>query len=763
MTNFDNTQTAVSPTPSILHTIRQFLWPTDDGQGLGTFPGVYRPTILTILGVIMYLRQGWVVGQAGLLGGILIILLTFTITGTAALSLSSITTNIRVRAGGVFSIISQSLGLEPGGSIGVPLYLGQALSSALYIYGFSEAWRYIFPHHNQMLVAYCIFLIVFATTLISTSLAFRLQGLVMLVILASLTSIGLGLTNMGGETMLHEPTLWGTFEAGGFWVLFAIFFPAGTGIKVGASMSGALKNPRYSIPRGTLAAVATALIVYILMAIWYSLVADPTELRTNFLVVVDKAAWGPLVLVGILASTFTATLSSLVAAPRVLQALGEHKIVPGHGLWGQLTAKGEPRNAALFTGGLVACALLLGGLDQVAVLITMFFLLIYLTINIVMLIEQSLGMISFRPLFRIPRLVPLVGTVACLIAIFVISPSFALIALILILAIYVYLVQRRLETPWETVRSSIFVSLADWAAKQIARSPEEANERSWKPDLLVPVESRSQIDGSFRFLHLLTEPKGSLKIVGIRVRESDDEGGKTEDGVDSPTFEETADNLDQIADVAAEFRKEGVFTSSVLISSSSLLNGVRVSANIMYGSYFRPNTLFGLAHLYDQETLQGFVDTAVANQMGVALMYQHPEAALGHERRINIWVSDRSPDWQLALRMVNLDLSLLLGYQLYRNWRGPLRLLTVCREPDEMENGRNFLTQLIDDARLPNQTQCHVYQGTLLERVREAPQADLNIFGLARQIDKQFLETLVRHSGSSCLFVRDSGRESALA
>jgi solute carrier family 12 (potassium/chloride transporters), member 9 len=761
MSNFSNespdqTAAAVSHRPSLLHTLRQFLWPDDDGQGLGTFPGVYRPTILTILGVMMYLREGWVVGNAGLLGAILVILLTFTITGTAALSLSSITTNIRVGAGGVFSIISQSLGLEPGGSIGVPLYLGQALSSALYVYGFSEAWLYIFPHHNQMLVAYAIFLVVFVTTLISTSLAFRLQGLVMLVILASLTSIGLGLTNLGGETILHEPTLWGTFDAGGFWVLFAIFFPAGTGIKVGASMSGALKNPRYSIPRGTLAAVATALAVYILMAIWYSLVATPAELQSNFTIVVEKAAWGPLVLVGILASTFTATLSSLVAAPRVLQALGEHKIVPGHGLWGQLTAKGEPRNAALFTGGLVAVALLLGGLDQVAVLITMFFLLTYLTINIVILIEQSLGMISFRPIFRVSRAVPLVGTVACLIAIFVISPSFALIALILILAIYVYLVRRRLETPWQTVRSSIFVSLADWAAKQIARSPEEANERSWKPDLMVPVESRSQIDGSFRFLHLLTEPKGSVKIVGIRVRPS---AGSD----DSDSVAETADNLEQLREVAAEFRREGVFATSVQIASSSLLNGVQMSTNIMYGSYFRPNILFGLAHLYDQETLQGFVDTAVQNQIGAALMYQHPETFLGHERRINIWVSDRSPDWELALRMVNLDLALLLGYQLYRNWRGPLRLLTVCREPGEMENGRIFLNQLVEDARLPTHTECHVYQGTLLEQVGSAPQADLNLFGLAREVDKQFLETLVRRSSSSCLFVRDSGRESALA
>ena len=124
---------------------------------LGTYAGVFRPTILTIFGVIMYIRMGWIVGNAGILGALLILLMTFTITGTAALSFSSITTNIRLKAGGVFALVSQSLGLEAGGAVGVPLYLAQSLGAALYIYGFAEGWQTIFPEHNKALVIASVF------------------------------------------------------------------------------------------------------------------------------------------------------------------------------------------------------------------------------------------------------------------------------------------------------------------------------------------------------------------------------------------------------------------------------------------------------------------------------------------------------------------------------------------------------------------------------------------------------------------------------
>lgn len=739
---------------------RRFARMTGSGEarrGLGTFQGVYRPTVMTILGLMMYLREGWIVGQAGLGGAVLLILLTFLITGTAALSLSSITTNIRMGAGGVFYIIAQSLGLEPGGAIGIPLYLGQALSAALYVYGFSEAWAFLFPEHPQLLVTYVVLAVAFGTTLISTRLAFRLQGLVLVVVVASLVSIALGVTSVGSQGPLHEPRLWGDFDAGGFWVLFAIFFPAGTGVMVGASMSGALANPRRSIPRGTLAAVGTALVVYLLMALWYSLVAAPEALKGNYLIVLEAAAWGDLVLAGILASTFTATLSSLVAAPRVLQALGEQGVLPRHGFFARLTDAGEPRNAALVTGALVAVVLLVGSLNRVAVLITMFYLLIYLTIDIIVLLEQRLGMISFRPLFRVPLGVPLAGIAACLLAIFIISPTFALVALTIIAGIYVYLTNQKLQTPWQTVRSSVFVSLADWAIKRIERSPEEANERSWKPDLLVPVASRSELEGTYRFLRVLTFPKGSLRIVGVR-RPAD--GAETQD--DGLPGRHT--DLDTLPAVARVFRQEGLSATATVIEAPSLLKGTQMSAAVLRGSHFQPNIVFGLAHATDPETLQGLIDTAAENGMGVALLYLHPESGLSYEHHINVWASDQSPEWKLGLRLANLDLTVLLAYQIFRNWRAEtLRLLTVVRDEGEVENARAYLHRLTEDARLPSGTQHWVRAGQFLDLVTEAPQADLQVFGLPREVNAGFMRRVVRLTGSSCLFVRDSGRESALA
>lgn len=749
--------------------------------GLGTFAGVFRPTILTILGVMMYLRLGWVVGEAGLLGAIGVIVMTFVITSTTALSLSSITTNIRLGAGGVFSIISKSLGLETGGAIGIPLYLAQALSAALYIYGFSEAWMYIFPSHPQWVAALGVFVVAVGTTTISTKLAFRLQGFVMFIILASVGSIFLGLLSVGShEPTLHNPQLIGTFSSGGFWEIFAIFFPAGTGIMVGASMSGALESPRRSVPRGTMMAVATAFAVYVSFAAWYAIVAPPAELASNFLVVVDKAAYGPLVLAGILASTFTATLSSLVAAPRVLQALGQHRILPRSTFFSKTSKRGEPRNASLVTAAIVALALTLGSLDRVAVLITMFFLLTYVTINVVVLIEQSLGMVSFRPMFKVPILVPTIGSVLCVLAIFIISPTFALLALCFVVGIYVWLVNKRLDTPWETVRSSIFVALADWAARRVAAGPDEHNERSWKPDILVPIQTRAQIDGNYRFLRALAYPKGSVQVVGIvsespnRPAPADVSGEVSVDGErfgtvpGVPTRELAAvfggePGAMELEQVAQGFQEDGLYASAVTLEANDIVSGVEQACAVLRGSYFRPNVIFGLAHLYDEESLQGLVNAGIAYDMGVALLFRHQESGLGRERIINVWVRDQSPEWYLGLRLANLDLSILSAYQIWRNWTGTIRLVTAVRDPSEIRNAQDYLDQLTEDARLPKSTETSVLCGNFLELVESTPPCDLHIMGLANEVNREFLEGLVDKSGSSILFVRDSGRESALA
>lgn len=343
----------------------------------GTFSGVFTPTLLTILGVTMYLRLGWVVGNAGLLGALLIISLAFAITFCTGLSLSSITTNIRIGTGGAFSVISQSLGLEVGGSVGIPLYLAQALAVSMYIFGFRAGWLWIFPDHSPVLVDLGTFVVLFTIAFISTDLAFKIQYLILVTIIVSLISVvGSVFTTSWGQNVQWWGAFPGSpetaFQGVDFWVVFAVFFPASTGIMAGANMSGDLQNPRKSIPVGTLAAIGICFVVYILLAVWLVLVVPTEELLNNYSVMIDRAIWGPAVLAGLLGATFSSALSSLVGSPRILQALGEHKILPASAWFTVRTAKGEPRNALLLTGAIVLAALMLRNLNAIAPLITMF-------------------------------------------------------------------------------------------------------------------------------------------------------------------------------------------------------------------------------------------------------------------------------------------------------------------------------------------------------------------------------------------------------
>ncbi len=290
---------------------------------LGTFGGVFTPDVLTILGVIMYLRLGWVVGNAGFLGAVIIILLAKIITITTALSMSSVTTNIKIGAGGAYSIITKSLGLEAGGSIGIPFYISQTLSAALYIVGFTEGWLKIFPDHPYIIVAVSAWISLIAIVSVSANFAIRIQYVIMFIIGLSIVSFFLI-----PEIPVKNIPLTGNFEDGNFWFVFAIFFPAVTGIMAGANLSGDLKNPRKSIPMGTLAAIAVTMVIYISMAYVAAKFIPAEELRSNQMAIADYAFSSPLVLLGILAATYSSALGSILGAPRILQALAENKTVP---------------------------------------------------------------------------------------------------------------------------------------------------------------------------------------------------------------------------------------------------------------------------------------------------------------------------------------------------------------------------------------------------------------------------------------------------
>ena len=323
----------------------------------GTFSGVFTPDLLCILGVIMYLRLGWVVGNTGLLGALAIIIMAKAVTICTGLSMSSITTNIKIGPGGAYSIISKSLGLEAGGSIGIPFYISQTLSVSLYIVGFTSGWAWAFPSHPPILVSSVAWLLLLGISYTSAHFAIKIQYGIMGIIGLSLLSFYLTPNKPNPEIAMI-----GNFADGSFWASFAIFFPAVTGIMAGSNMSGELMNPRKSIPLGTLSSIGVAMIIYVSLAYVSARFIPMGELQTNFTAMVDNALWPSLVLCGILAATFSSALASLVGAPRILSALAEQKTVPFYKFFSAKAANNEPRNATIFTGVVILVSILIGDL-----------------------------------------------------------------------------------------------------------------------------------------------------------------------------------------------------------------------------------------------------------------------------------------------------------------------------------------------------------------------------------------------------------------
>ncbi|BFP43132.1 amino acid permease [Flavobacteriaceae bacterium GF1] len=719
----------------------------------GTFGGVFTPTLLTILGVIMYLRLGWVVGNAGLLGTWLIIGISFLITLCTALSMSAITTNIRIGAGGAYAIVSQALGLEVGGSLGIPRYISQGLAVTMYIFGFREGWLGIFPGHNAFLVDIIVFALLITIAYISANLAIKTQFIIMGIIALSFISIIIAAYEGSMTIPTSDALRWGTFKGSiennfrgsNFWLVFAVFFPAATGIMAGANMSGELKDPKRSIPTGTLWAIGVSFVIYMLMAFWISRSASEAELLNNYYIMVEKAYVGPLILAGILGATFSSALASIVGSSRILFAMGEHKVLPFSDFLAGQSANGQPRNAMLVTGILIFTTLLLRNINAVAPLVTLFFLITYAMINIVVIIEQNLGLISYRPIFKIHRWVPWFGLVSSVFAMFIINPIVSLFSILIVLMVYWYLSRQNLETPFEDVRSGLFFSFAEWAAKH-TWGMKKMQQRAWKANLMVPVRDINGLKGTFEFLRNIAKPKGSIKLLGIE------------------SYSESSTLAGELEAISTSFRQKDVFSSSSVIHTEEFAKGINYGNQALQGAFFRPNIVFlNLQNHDDYETeLRPVMKESIRLEIGVLLYLSHPTALLGQRNTINVWVSDRRTNWDLGWDIGNLDLSILVAYKLKMNWGARIRIITVISDPKEEENAKKFLNLLINLARLP-ETLTEVHIGDFNSVVRNAPSADLNIFGMDEDLRFGFVEDMSAKTQSSCLFVKDSGHESILA
>lgn len=456
----------------------------------GTLPGVFTPSILTILGVIMYMRLGWVVGQAGLIGTLIIILVAHIISITTGLSISSIATDKKIKAGGIYYILSRSLGLPMGGAIGIALFTGTALSISMYIVGFAENFLSI-PAISEFLnlepginsyrivgTAVIIFLVILA--FISTSLAIKSQYFILGAIVLSIISIFVGFA-VHPEFLPTTPIFFKADGGESFEKIFAIFFPAVTGFTAGVAMSGDLKDPKKNIPVGTLLAIAVGFVVYIVLTLGFGFFVNRNDLLNDTNIAMH-VAWIPaLVVAGIWGATLSSALGGILGGPRILQALSKDSVTP------KIFAKGygetnEPRNALIMIFLIAEAGIMIGNLNVIAGVVTMFYLTSYGFINLAYVLE-NVASTDFRPSFKISRIFGVVGFIFAFAIMFKLDVVSMLVAFVLIGLIYFVLQRKQLKLDFGDVWQSVWISVVRKGLHILDTNNIE--DRNWQPNIIL--------------------------------------------------------------------------------------------------------------------------------------------------------------------------------------------------------------------------------------------------------------------------------------
>ena len=472
---------------------------TRTGYGFGTFQGVFTPSILTIIGVVMYLRFGWMLGNVGLATSLLIVTIGSSITFLTGLSISALATNMRMRGGGAYFMLSRSFGAEAGAAMGIPLALSQAIGVSFYVAGFAEALVNsglpVAGSWDVRVVGLATLAVLAFVSTVSANIALKSQYLIMAAIAFSLVSFFSG---HPPAAALDDAARTAAAEApvAGFWTVFAVFFPAVTGILSGVGMSGDLKNPGRSIPLGTIAAVLTGYAVYMAVPVALSrFVPDAGVLRSDTMILAKCARWPAAILAGVWAATLSSAVGSFLCAPRVFQALSRDRMMPrvfGRG-WGKTD---DPRFAALCCFAIAAAGLWLGDINAIAPILTMFNLSTYALLNLSAGLESTMDNPSWRPTFRVKAVFSFLGFSLCTGAMFMISPGWTFAALGCEFLIWWCAKRRAMRARWGDMRTGLYVAISRFAMLKLEGM--EPDLRNWRPDVLafagLPLKSPDVVD-----------------------------------------------------------------------------------------------------------------------------------------------------------------------------------------------------------------------------------------------------------------------------
>lgn len=659
---------------------------------------VFLTAISTILGAVLFLRFGWAVGNVGFWGTLGIILLGHMVTIPTALALAEIATNQKVEGGGEYFIISRSFGLNIGAAIGFALYLSQAISVAFYIVAFGEAFGLVKPYIQEALnIGYIdnrFFTIPALLALIGiilykgANVGMQTLYAVVAVLFTSLAFFFIGSTPYGDD-YTTEFLQRHIDNPNSFFYVFAIVFPAFTGMTAGVGLSGDLKDPGKSIPFGTLAATLTGMGVYIFIAFKMAKMASPEELVDTTQLVMSKiSAWGPIIPLGLAAATISSAIGSLLVAPRTLQALAKDRIFitnPANAFLKKGVGEtNEPRNATFATAILAMVFVLIGDVDFVAEIISMFFMVTYGSLCLISFFQHFSGDPAYRPSFRSKWYVSLLGGVVCFFLMFKMNTTYALLAISIMVINYftITLTSSRKEGLAFMVQN-VISQFARRIMIFLQKAEKEQSVENWRPSVICLSQDSFRNLSNFNLMKWIADKYGFGTYIHLIDGYFSTETQKVS--------QEDLKRLIKMTNVAkSNFYVDTLISPSFTSAIAQIvqLPGISGQDNNMILFDFQENDEEGLKRI-----LENYGLLKAANFDTCILKIS--ERDFGFNRDLHIWMSPYD--------LTNANLTVILGYILlgHNDWKnGQIKVFAAFPEDELLEKKRE-LDKLIVSGRLP--------------------------------------------------------------
>jgi amino acid transporter len=660
----------------------------------GTMP-VFMTTISTILGAILFLRFGYAVGHTGFIGAIGIIALGHLVTIPTALAVAEIATNQKVLGGGAYYIISRSFGMNIGASIGIALYLSQAISVAFYIIAFGEAFEPVFKflseHYNfnirdpRFITIPTMAILGLIILTKGANLGMKALYLVVALLFTAIIFFLAGNPTHSGIQFVMNNRISG---ADPFFYVFTIIFPAFTGMAAGLGLSGDLRNPTKSIPNGTLWATLAGMVIYLLVAYKLTISATPEELANDQLIMQQIAVWGPIIPVGLAAASLSSALGSIMVAPRTIQAIGMDNIFPTKFI-NNWFARGKPVSNEPFNGSLLTVIIafvfvIIGELNFVAKTISMFFMLTYGAICTISLLEHFAADPSYRPTFRSKWYLSLIGAVFSIWLMFRMNGGYATISLVIMALIY-YMVtsyDRERKGLGKLFRGVIF-QLSRQLQIFAQRADKEDPDKYWRPFAICISQDTFVRRSAFDILRWLSFKYGFGTYIHF-----------IEGYLTNETNQQSKEVLNKLINLAAGSRNR-VYLDTIISPSytSAIAQVIQLSGisgkgnNMILFEFSRTNPETLIEVLKNHRLLESTnFDICVLNTS-----YK----GFGYKRDIHIWIS--------IMDFENANLMILLAYIIlgHPEWRKGQIKIFATHPPDDMERKREDLLKLIKSGRLP--------------------------------------------------------------